>query len=372
MLTSSGAVPAGDRSSLGATSLVRVASVPASHVYVRHLADPDGADRVVRLPDLPPADGVLVPGGWWPPAMLDAAWIEANHGAFDVFHVHFGFDAKTPRELADVALALERHGIPLVLTLHDLRNPHHEDVGLHDAQLRVLVTHAAAIVTLTPGAAREIERRWGRVATVLPHPHVVGRELLGLERPLRETFVVGLHAKSLRANMDVVAVAGALAEAVRELPDARLRIDLHDEVLDPANHWHAPAVARELARVADDAPRAELVVHPYFSDAELWHYFRQLDVSVLPYRFGTHSGWLEACHDLGTTVIAPTCGFYAEQRSCLSYGHDSSALDAPSLIAAVRLAYEGRPHWQADAGERLRERRELARAHEALYRGLLA
>ena len=34
-------------------------------------------------------------------------------------------------------------------------------------------------------------------------------------------------------------------------------------------------------------------------DDELWDYLQSLDVSVLPYRFGTHSGWLEACHDLG-------------------------------------------------------------------------
>ena len=39
-------------------------------------------------------------------------------------------------------------------------------------------------------------------------------------------------------------------------------------------------------------------------------------MSVLPYRFGTHSGWLEACFDLGTAVIAPSCGFYRQQHPC--------------------------------------------------------
>ena len=42
---------------------IRVASVPAGHVYVRHLSDPDGGGDVVRLPDIPPADGRKVPGG---------------------------------------------------------------------------------------------------------------------------------------------------------------------------------------------------------------------------------------------------------------------------------------------------------------------
>lgn len=58
---------------------------------------------------------------------------------------------------------LDAAGAPLVLTVHDLRNPHHRDVALHDAQLGVLVEAAAAIVTLTPGAAETIRRRWGRV-----------------------------------------------------------------------------------------------------------------------------------------------------------------------------------------------------------------
>ena len=136
------AIPAARRRASGQ---LRVASVPAGYVYVRHLSDPDGGDAVVRLPDVPPADGQRVPGGWWPPAMLDADWIAAHHDTFDVFHVHFGFDAKTPDELRAVAGALERAGVPLVVTVHDLRNPHHPSPELHDAQLGVLIQHAAAI-----------------------------------------------------------------------------------------------------------------------------------------------------------------------------------------------------------------------------------
>jgi hypothetical protein len=44
--------------------VLRVASVPASHVYVRHLADPAGVDAVRRLSDPVPRDGRKVPGGW--------------------------------------------------------------------------------------------------------------------------------------------------------------------------------------------------------------------------------------------------------------------------------------------------------------------
>ena len=34
--------------------MVRIASVPANHVYVRHLGLEDGSDRVRRLPDPAP------------------------------------------------------------------------------------------------------------------------------------------------------------------------------------------------------------------------------------------------------------------------------------------------------------------------------
>ncbi len=103
--------------------------------------------------------------------MLDPAWARAT-GA-DVFHLHFGFDACPPERLEELTRVLRRRDIPVVFTVHDLRNPHHEDPRLHDAQLDVLVPAADALVTLTPGAAEQIARRWGREAHVIPHPHVV-------------------------------------------------------------------------------------------------------------------------------------------------------------------------------------------------------
>lgn len=91
---------------------LRIASVPASHVYVRHLSALDGGDAVVRLTDPPPADGRTVPGGWWPPVMLDPTWIRRNHHRFDVFHVHFGFDTVSPRTLGDIIGELRSHDKP--------------------------------------------------------------------------------------------------------------------------------------------------------------------------------------------------------------------------------------------------------------------
>ncbi len=342
---------------------IRVASVPAGHVYVRHLSS-HLHDDVVRLPD--PLPGPDLPAAqWWPPPMLEAAWVHAHAGEFDLMHIHFGFDARSPSELAELGAALRAEGRPLVLTVHDLRNPHHVEPGLHDAQLSVLVETADAVVTLTPGAAAEVERRWRRRAEVLPHPHVVEEPVLSRPRPRHDGFVVGVHAKSLRASMAPLPVVETLVETLGTLAGSRLRVDAHTDVMTPGSARYAPDLAEPLREFARDE-RLELAVHDYFTDAELWDYLQGLDVSVLPYRFGTHSGWLEACHDLGTTVLAPDCGYYAEQRPCLPFAA-SPPRRGPTLAAAVRRAYVERPAWRADPRARGVEREHLDRAHARLY-----
>lgn len=353
--------------------MLRVASVPGSHVYVRHLSDPARAGSVIRLDDPVPEDGSKVPGGWWPPLMLEPGWVTDNQDHFDVFHVQFGFDALTPQVLAEVLHELKMHDKPLVYTVHDLRNPHHREPEAHSELQDVLVAASRTLITLTPGAARAVRRRWDRAAEVLPHPHVIDRSWI--ERPRRDDrFVVGVHAKSLRANMDPLALLDTLSAVVGELPGAVLQINLHDEIFDPGNHWYAPEAGNDLLGY-DRHDHVSVVVHPYFSDDQLWEYLASLTVSVLPYRFGTHSGWLEACYDLGTAVIAPSCGYYHEQRACGTYEFTEDHFDAHSLRAAVLDAHgrwrAGEAAPRATWDERRAERTAVAQAHERLYREAL-
>ncbi|MDG4664388.1 glycosyltransferase family 1 protein [Mycobacterium sp. 236(2023)] len=352
---------------------MRVASVPQSHVYVRHLSHPMGVDAVVRLPDPVPADGRIVPGGWWPPLMLEPSWIERHHNEFDVFHVHFGFDAVGSEILGDVVHALERHDKPLVYTVHDLRNPHHPDPAAHTEQQNILVSAAQSLITLTPGAATTVERRWGRRALVAPHPHVVESARIQAVRKPSTQFVVAVHVKSLRANMDPLPVLHTLVSTITTLPHARLQINVHDEIFDENNHWFSPRAGAAIMAF-ERFEHVDVRVHPYFSEDQLWEYLSAVDVSVLPYRFGTHSGWLEACFDLGTAVIAPSCGFYDEQRPCGVFGFTEDYFDSESLDAAVRTQHArwatGDSAPRADWATRRAERVLLAEAHQDLYRQL--
>jgi hypothetical protein len=345
-----------------------VASIPADHVYVAHLADPAGADDVVRLPE-PRRDG---PAGaaWWPSPLLSAEWVRTHADDFDVAHVHFGFDGVPDEQLARFTGALDATRRPLVFTVHDLRNPHHHDRIPHDRALDILLSAASEVITLTPGAADEIRGRFGRDATVVPHPHVVPRTHIGPRTPSRGPFTVGVHLKSLRANMFTLDLIDALADTVAGLADARLRVDLHDVVGRPGHHAHDPGVVQALDE-RRHAGRLDLRVHRFFTDEELWHYLASLDVSVLPYRFGTHSGWLEACADLGTTVVAPRCGWYHQQQPVLSFDADEDGFAADQLAAAVVEAHGARPIWQAGPTWRQAQRRAIASLHRDLYRRLI-
>ncbi|MEU6388459.1 glycosyltransferase family 1 protein [Streptomyces sp. NPDC046939] len=337
---------------------------------MRHCSalEPDG---VTRLADPRPNGAPSTSQRWWPPVMLDPAWIDAHHQDFDLFHLHFGFDAQRPDQLAALVDTLRRHRKPLVYTVHDLRNPHQPDPALHAAALDVLVPAADRLLTLTAGAAQAVQERWDRTATVLPHPHVVGLDRLDRPRPVHDGFRVGVHAKSLRPNMSVLPVVRTLAATVAELPGAQLQVDVHRDVAEPGSPAHAPHLMSELNDLAAQG-RLRLDVHDYFDDAQLYAYLESLDLSVLPYVFGTHSGWLEACHDLGTAVAAPDCGYYAQQRPCHTYGHtQEGGLDEESLRKAVLTAYQERPAPKATARARRNERVQVAAAHRALYADVL-
>jgi glycosyltransferase involved in cell wall biosynthesis len=352
---------------------IRVASVPASHVYIRHLQPVTAAvtPQVHRLADPDPDDpGRSAVSKWWPPAMLEADWVRTNRD-FDIFHVQFGFDARSPEQLRDLVSALRDTGRPLVYTVHDLRNPHHASREYHDAQLDVLVPSADALITLTAGAADEIADRWGRRALVLPHPHVVEFDRMRRVAPKRrrDEFRIGVHVKSLRASMNPLPVLRVLADVVRGIPGGVLQVNGHRDVLEKDGARYDGELA-EFLHGLHSRGDVDLHVHDFLSDDALWDYLESLDVSVLPYRFGTHSGWLEACRDLGTAVVAPTCGYYADQGPVFSYDNGEEGLDETSLAAALLAAYEEGAPAPLSPDARAEQREWIAAEHAALYDGL--
>ncbi len=351
----------------GARDRLQVASVPATHVYVRHLHHP----TVVRVVD-PSGDDLRTP------SFLDPGWWREHGDRIDLLHVHFGFEFWDPAQLEAVCDELERQRTPIVYTCHDLRNPNHPTPALHDAALAVWMRRATEVVTLTPWAADRIADRFDRQAVVLPHPHVVPLDELARRaaspRPRHtDRHRIGLHLKSKRANMLGVEVLAAMLDAIAPLPGVRLRLDLHPDVLDPSSANHDPGVVDLALRTvaAADSP-LDLHVHHYLSDDELWQLIAGVDSFVLPYRFGTHSGLLEACRDLGTAVIAPSCGAYASQGAHHVFASDEDGFDPASLRAAVTAAVAAGPPAPVGVPERRRQRERIAAGHLEVYRRAMA
>lgn len=344
--------------------MITVASVPTGHRYVAHLAA--GDSRVRRLPD-PVPEGADSNDRWWPPRWLEPAWLSDHIDDFDVLHLHFGFDSISPGRLHQVVDLLHHHNKPLVFTAHDLHNPHFRDNTLHLEQLNVLVRGADEVITLTPGAATEIVQRWGIEATVIPHPHVAPLGMIGRPRGHGPEFVVGVHAKSLRANLDPLAILDTIVTSAAGLPDTRVRVDLDSHVFDPGGDQQTADLAAIITDYAT-GHNVDLRIHDRFDDNELWQYLTEIDVSVLPYRFGTHSGWLEACYDLGTAVIAPDCGYFADQKPCRTYGFGLDRFDPSSLTGALGATHAERDSTPAASrASREIERQRISAMHDAVY-----
>lgn len=348
--------------------MIRVASVPATHPYVSAIVDPA---TIALLPD-PVPRGATEPGQWWPPRWLEPDHLLRHIDEIDVLHVHFGFEGVDHGDLVAVADALAAHGVPLVVTVHDLVNPHLDDQSGYVAKLATLVHRADALTTLTDGAARQITERWGAVAAVLPHPHLLPIEHVGARRTAPSRPRVAVHGKFLRANIDPWPVVDALVRSPLVPETISLRVDLD------ANALTSPRADAGLPdRLADYRSRGvDVRIHPPFTDRELIDYLREIDVMVLPYRFGTHSGWIEACFDSGVMPVVPDCGHSREQQACNVFGYGPGRFDEAGLLAAVQRAADevrARPSGD-DPGRRHRratQRRQIRDATTRLYRRLL-
>jgi GT2 family glycosyltransferase len=333
---------------------VRLASSPPRHPYVAAV-DADGSEPVRP-------DRVC---GWEPDPLLTTGWLRAHAQEIDVVHLHFGFEHLTSDELASWTDAARRLHLPVVVTVHDLRNPHLDENRRHVEHLRILLSAAAEVITLTAWAALEIKERYGRIARVLAHPTVTEAEPNGARASMRRrdvTVVLGTLRRNVREPAAIVASTVDGAESA----GARVRVSVRREAADDPRLKRVHALA--------DEGRVDLEVHERLTDDELRDFLDRSHAIVLPYRFGTHSGWVELARDSGTHVVAPSCGHYASQWSdVVSYQNDERrGLSTTSLQAAVRTVAGRPPAAAAERAERIGDRARIRAAHEVIYRQVMA
>ncbi|GAA1745583.1 hypothetical protein GCM10009832_31800 [Dietzia kunjamensis subsp. schimae] len=354
-------------------------SVPAGHDYVRHAISPAAGVTVLADHVLDPAE----PARWWPHPALEAADRPEVLDGADLVHVHFGYEHRSPGQIAEFVAALRSRGLPLVVTVHDLTNPHEPDPSAHLERTGHLVRGAAAVITLTRGAAAEIRERWGVDAQVLPHPRLMAAEVTEPYRLARLDRsgggrTVGVVLGSLRAG---VAGEELLPPLVTALPEgARLTVMVRADALaaarDPEHPRHAAAT--ELDRLTAH-PDVEVRAHNHLADDELCAALAGFDALVLPHRHGTHSGWLELCRDLGLPPVIPRIGYLAEQwdPGVLGSGsagsgtavYDPAHPTADDLRRALMAALNAPP---VPARAPASEDAAVAAAHARIYRHVLS
>ena len=341
--------------------------MPAGHPYTRAVTD----ERYVDLRDDPPPPGAA-PGQWWPPQVLLPEWLDAHAREIDVVHVHFGSESYSAEELSATVAALRRLDLPLIYTVHDLENPQLTDQGAHRAALAVLLAGADEVTALTAPTAAEVERDYGRVSAVIPHPTLVDGTALPLGRA-HAGIRVGVHLRDLRPNIDGVGTVATLVRAVADLrargADVEAVVRLNETVRDPD-------AAASIHALADGADGMTVERSARLDDDALAAWLADLDACLLPYSHGTHSGWAELCYDLAVPVVGTRVGHVAAQHP--ADFHAFRVGDPVSLERAIVDATAG--GWSvagSDARgaeiarrrvERLDERERVRQAHVAVYR----
>ncbi|MGY1721544.1 hypothetical protein [Blastococcus sp. SYSU DS0533] len=305
---------------------------------------------------LPPG-AVRVAGPGEPSPWLDRAHLAAHAAEVDVVHLHAGHGPVEVPEPEAWAEELQRLGIPLVVTVHQLRDPGPPSAP-SEAHLAAVLATAEVVLTLTVGAADEIAERYGRTAIVVAHPSLaVPDPDLGAERGLVGVRVgPASSAVPDPGGMVRAALSGALSGG------GRLRV-----LVDAAV---APALDPGIVALADDG---ELEIVRY-GQGEWAGQLQQLHVAVLPERCGTHSPDVEICRDVGTRVVAPSCGWFTDQWSdVVPYTNDErTGLDPVSLAAAIGAALTRPMPRPADRGWREEQRDAVREVHGDVYAQVVA
>lgn len=304
----------------------------------------------------------------------------------DLVHVHFGYEHRSPAQIAEFVGALRERGTPLVVTVHDLTNPHEADPAEHLERTGHLVQGADAVITLTPGAAEEIRLRWGVDAHVIPHPRLMPTDVT---EPHRRARLVGPHDQRIpageKAPRTVGLVLGSLRAGVaaEELlspvvaalpPGMQLVVMVRSDALAAARKPDHPrhAAALDIDRLTEkyrSADRLEVRVHEHLSDLDLCAALAGFDALVLPHRHGTHSGWLELCRDMGIPPLIPRVGHLVEQWGEPEPGtYAPSAPDPGELSGALLHALDAPPPAPRAVAA---EDGAVAQAHAELYRAVL-
>jgi hypothetical protein len=271
--------------------VIRVLHVPLNTPYAQK----------IKLPGISIANGTRNV-----PELATIEWVAGNLSEFDICHVHF-FELTPAQTLSDCLIRCKENLKHIVVTLHDIIPIHGCDPEAYAEKIRILMKETDAVVTLTIGAAKEIQRHSGRPVSVVTLP-------LGcVVEPMHRHWGMGARCQrpvrfaafgSLRQNRRIE----LLVQAFDELPaDTDATLSLLVRPIGTTTDF-------DLERVRGyESPRVSVRIAPAITDEEVIAFVAESSVLVLPYDRVCHSGQLELAFDMGVSVVAPIAGYLREQ-----------------------------------------------------------
>lgn len=222
----------------------------------------------------------------------------------------------TPVELARYVffygrlLRLQRSGVKVVWTVHDLDNHDSGRKGIESRLGRLIARRVDALIAHGPSAKRLIVERWGCNAAkvrVIPHGNYFEAY------PNHSTAKLARSTLGLEANDFVFLFLGLIRpyKGVPDLISAFREIDHPGVRLVIAGRPVDAEIGAEVAAAAKSDPR--IVYRPGFvPDDEVQTYMAAADVAVLPYRKILTSGAALLAMSFGKPCVAPRDGCVAD------------------------------------------------------------
>ena len=320
------------------TGRLVIASVPAGHVYVRHLAPEDGSGPV-RLPDpTPPARGrrpaAVVAAGHARPGLGRGARLRRLPPPLRLRRLQPRGAARrwSPR----CAGAASRSSSPCTTCA----TPTTSTARLHDAPARRAGPGRRRADHPDPGRRRRDPpalgprgASWCRTRTSWTARRDAPRRACARCADAgRATARSGSGCTSRACAPSMAPAARCCPTLVEAVPRPARAPCCRSTGTATCSTPGGAAARRRAGRLrCSGAPRAASSTCACTTSSPtttLWAYLARSTSRCCPTASAPTRGWLEACRDLGTTVVAPTAATTPTRDRCSTYVHDEDHFDA--------------------------------------------
>lgn len=359
---------------------VNVLHIPCNTPYVRKLQD----EKQLKI-----SNGRKLQSGVIPDE-ITYKWIDDHHdseefwSAFDVCHLHYGFEFEELELVKRVLEEIKKHRKKIVFTCHEISSVHGVKQEEYLKYLKAIVEASDSVITLTEMAKAKIleTMQIDDGISVIPHGFVVDPKTEDWSEHTKERGLPPevLLFGALRANRDTATSFINIALNAERLG---CRVTL---VTRPFTHQQLSddPVLRTALTVGMGSSRTSVELSLPISDEEVMNRVKWADMMVLPYTLAGHSGQLELAYDCGVIPVFTNVGYFSSQRMAWpindrSYGievdwHDGKewlyqARLMQAIDESVRRVKVGSTHTDLVARRefRLREHQAILAAHLEIY-----